>query len=97
MTGHFKSISRAEKQYNSAIPTCDHGASKLYLGDNCIQKFHLGRYVIGYMVGKLVLRRRASRALKCDFRTISDDIPPQRKILNMVIPILMHFCSIIPN
>ena len=24
---------------------------------------------------------------------ISDDIPPQRKILNMVIPILMHFCS----
>ena len=24
---------------------------------------------------------------------ISDDIPPQKKILNMVIPILMHFCS----
>ena len=24
---------------------------------------------------------------------ISDDIPPQMKILNMVIPILMHFCS----
>ena len=28
---------------------------------------------------------------------ISDDIPPQMKILNMVIPILMHFCSFISN
>ena len=26
---------------------------------------------------------------------ISDDIPPQIKILNMVIPILMHFCSFV--
>ena len=24
---------------------------------------------------------------------ISDDVPPQMKILNMVIPNLMHFCS----
>ena len=24
---------------------------------------------------------------------ISDDIPPQMKILNMIIPIFMHFCS----
>ena len=28
---------------------------------------------------------------------ISDDIPPQMNILNMVIPILMHFCSLISN
>ena len=28
---------------------------------------------------------------------LSDDIPPQMKILNMVIHILMHFCSLIPN
>ena len=28
---------------------------------------------------------------------ISDDIPPQMKILNMVIPILMHFCSFVAN
>ena len=27
----------------------------------------------------------------------SDDIPPQMKILNMVIPIVMHFCSFISN
>ena len=26
-------------------------------------------YIIGYMVGNLVLRRRASGAVKCDFRT----------------------------
>ena len=31
------------------------------------------------------------------FERISDDIPPQMKILNMVIPILMHFCSLISN
>ena len=26
------------------------------LGDNCIQNFHLGRYIIGYTVENLVLR-----------------------------------------
>ena len=40
-----------------------------YLGDNCIQNFHLGRYIVGYMVGNLVLRRRVSGAVKRDFRT----------------------------
>ena len=29
--------------------------------------------------------------------SISDDIPPQIKILNMVIPILMHFSSLSSN
>ena len=28
---------------------------------------------------------------------ISDDLPPQMKILNKVIPILMHFCSFVSN
>ena len=28
---------------------------------------------------------------------ISDDIPPQMKILNMVIPILILFCSFVSN
>ena len=37
------------------------------LGDNCIQNFHLGRYIVGYTVGNLVLRRRG--AVKRDFRT----------------------------
>ena len=29
-----------------------------YLGDNCIQNFRLGRYIVGYTVLNLVLRRR---------------------------------------
>ena len=41
----------------------------IYLGDNCIQNFHLGRYIVGYTVGNLLLRRRVSGAVKRDFRT----------------------------
>ena len=41
----------------------------IQLGDNCIQNFHLGRYIVGYTVGNLVLRRRVSGAVKRDFRT----------------------------
>ena len=29
------------------------------------------------------------------FKRISDDIPPQMKILNMIIPTVMHFCSFV--
>ena len=32
------------------------------LGDSCIQNFHFGRYIVGYTVGDLVLRRRVSGA-----------------------------------
>ena len=39
------------------------------LGDNCVQNFQLGRYIVGYTVGNLVLRRRASGDVKRDFRT----------------------------
>ena len=39
------------------------------LGDDCIHFFHLGRYIVGCTVGNLVLRRRASGAVKRDFRT----------------------------
>ena len=39
------------------------------LGDNCIQNFQLGRYIVGYMVGNLVLRRPVIGAVKRDFRT----------------------------
>ena len=41
----------------------------IYLGDNCIQKLHFGRYIVGYTVENLVLRRRASGAVKREFRT----------------------------
>ena len=51
-----------------------------------------------YTVGNLVLWQVASQAVKRDFLTyISDDIHPQIKILNMVIHILMHFCSLASN
>ena len=39
------------------------------LGDNCIQNFHLGRYIVEYTVRNSVLRRRISVAVKRDFRT----------------------------
>ena len=39
------------------------------LGDNYIQNLHLGRYIVGYTVGNLVLRRRVSGAVKRDLRT----------------------------
>ena len=39
----------------------------IYLGDNCIQNFHLGRYIVGYTVKSLVLQQPRSGAVKCDF------------------------------
>ena len=38
-------------------------------GDNCIQNFHLERYIVGYTVGNLVLRRCVRGVVKRDFRT----------------------------
>ena len=40
-----------------------------HLGDNCIQNFHLVSFIVGYTVGNLVLRRRASGAVKRNFGT----------------------------
>ena len=40
------------------------------LGENCIQNFHLERYIIKYMVGNLVLQRRESGVIKLDWRYI---------------------------
>ena len=67
------------------------------LGDNCIQNFLLRRYIVGYTVGNLVLRGRASGAVKRDFRTHNRRYISQMKILNMVIPILQHFYSLVSN
>ena len=47
----------------------------------CQQNFYFGSYIVRYTVGNEIS--------DC----ISDDLPPQMKILNMVIPILMHFFS----
>ena len=48
---------------------CEIFLFNLHLGDSHIQNFHLGRYIVGYTVGNLVLRQRASGAVKRDFRT----------------------------
>ena len=34
------------------------------LGDDCIQNFHLGRYIVDYTVGNLVLRRRICKCIR---------------------------------
>ena len=39
------------------------------LWENCIQSFHLERYIVWYTVGNLVLWRRLCGAVKRDFRT----------------------------
>ena len=49
-------------------PTRRLSRQKTNLGDNCIQNVNLGRYVVGYMVWKFVLRRRVSGAVKRNFR-----------------------------
>ena len=40
-----------------------------HLGDNCIQNFHLGRYIVGYTFGNHVLLLRLRVAVKLNFRT----------------------------
>ena len=62
-------------------------ASAFELGDNCIQNFHLGRYIIGYMVGNLAR----------DFRTYIRRYTSLNENFDMVIPILMHICSLMSN
>ena len=52
-----------------SLSVCCSPLGKGQLRDNSIQNFHLGRYIVGYTVGNLVLRQRASVAVKRDFRT----------------------------
>ena len=54
---------------NLSTCTMDHHPMAIEFGDKCIQNFLLGRYIVGYTVGNLVLRRRGSGAVKRDFRT----------------------------
>ena len=73
-TDEKKHAKQAEKKillgYLCHIECCPLNVSDK-LEDNCIQNFHLGRYIVGYTVRNLVLRRFASRAVKCDFRITS--------------------------
>ena len=66
---------------NTTSHTVSHGHLNIdiNLGDNRIQNFQLGRYIVGYTVGNLVLRRRASGAVNVISERISDDVPPKMK------------------
>ena len=48
--------------------SCSTAEHEIYLanklGDNCIQIFHLGRYIVGYTVGKFVFRATRQRSRK---------------------------------
>ena len=61
---HVRAGTRSSLQYFPGIKIKNSN-----LGDNCIQNSHLGRYIVGFTVGNLVLRRRVSGAVKRDFRT----------------------------
>ena len=54
------------RKHHSDYFTDNHNYLYIQLGDN-----NLGRYIVGfgYMIGNLVLRRRASGAVKHDFQT----------------------------
>ena len=56
------------------------------LGDNCIQSFHLGRYIVRYTVGNLVLWRRVSGDVKRDFRTYIRRYTSQNENFEYVYP-----------
>ena len=62
-------------------------------GENCIQNSDLGRHIVGYTEIKFYSDTR-EEPLDMISEYISNDKPPQMKILNMVIPILFHlqFC-----
>ena len=57
----------------------------------------MGRFIVGITVGNLFLQWCASGAVELISNHISEDIPPQIKILNVVIHILLLFCSLISN
>ena len=61
----------------------------LHLGDYCIQKFSFGEVYRPIYGRKFSFTATRKRSLSY--------IPPQMKILIMVIPILMHFCSFVSN
>ena len=56
-----------------------------YNGDNHIQHFHLGRYIVRYTFGNHFLRLRLRVAVKLNFRPYIQRYTSQNDILNTVI------------
>ena len=55
-------------------------------GDNHIQNFHLGRYIVGYTFGNHVLRLRLHISVKLNFRPYIRRYTSPNENLNTVIP-----------
>ena len=55
--GHQVCINCPLHQYHKLCEDITGTINKIK-GDNCIQNFHLGKYIIGYTVGNLVLWRQ---------------------------------------
>ena len=65
---HFRNISWPRSTIVTFILWRDSIYRVVSFRGNCIQNFHLRRYIVGYMVGNFVLRRRVSGAVKRNFR-----------------------------
>ena len=64
-------------------------------GDNHIQHFNLGRYIVGYMVGNYVLRLRLRVAVKQNFRPYNQQYTSPNKNFEYSYPlILVAFANI---
>ena len=49
-------VKPSQSLYSSNVVMTLKKDGSIKLGDNCIQNFHLGRCIVGYTVGNLVLR-----------------------------------------
>ena len=67
----FMQLAAAKRRHNKVHFYCLFEGKMLIVhlnGDNHIQNFHLGRYIVGYMFGNHVLRLRLCITVKLNFR-----------------------------
>ena len=66
---------------------------QLHLGDNFIQNVHLGRYIVGYMVGNFVLCQLISRSVKRNFQPYNRryDYPHSNALFNIYLSEAQYF------
>ena len=68
--------------------------AKLYLGNNCILNFHLGRYIVGYTVS---FTATSELSRKTWFPNISRRYTSPNQNFEYRYPYSMHFCSFVSN
>ena len=67
------------------------------LRDNHIQKVHLGWYIVGYTVVNLILRRRASGAVKRYLRPYIRRFTSPNENVEFGYPLFNAFCILVSN